>query len=152
MWFGVMAGPTSPMAVNGCIFCTTRLPVCMCHVPQTATVTARLRYRLSGTERLSRCCVLIQAAAAAAAEDLKQAEERTQQAQHECAGLRTRTTAAERARLDATRALEDAKSTAEGLRRERDRLGKKGREQEERAGRDAAEARKEIQYAPLPHL
>lgn len=96
----------------------------------------------------------IQAAAAAAAEDLKQAEERTQQAQQECSGLRTRTAAAERARLDATRALEDAKSTVEGLRRERDQLGKKGREQEERASRDATEARTEIQCAtsPLPRL
>lgn len=87
----------------------------------------------------------MQAAASAAAEELKQAEERAQQAQQECGELRSRTSAAERARLDATRALEDANSAADGLRRERDRLGKRGREAEERAARDAAEARKEVQ-------
>lgn len=89
----------------------------------------------------------LQVAAAEAAEELKQAEERTQAAQEESAGLRARTTAAEHARLDATRTLHGSRAECEGLRRERDRLGKKFREQQERAAQDAADAHKEIQCA-----
>eukprot|EP00892_Ulva_mutabilis_P001966 jgi/Ulvmu1/11770/UM008_0184.1 len=82
-------------------------------------------------------------AAAEAAEELKQAQEHTQAAQEECGRLRTRTTAAERARLDATRALQDSKSECEGLRHDRDRLGRKFREREARAAKDSSEARAE---------